>query len=248
MATVTIRLDDEMRDRISVAADDRGLSISNFIREALELQLRIEGSDGIDSKNDVSLSPYQRKVLQMLHRVTLAAQGDLHDSYYDADGEVKMIRMLEGGFEGEYNQEFADISEPMTRAECELVWDIFDMFRVIQGSVKELGANGWAQIGVKDAEAHGTFGGFDLNDPQESRLLIYARYLIKTDRWTEQSEAFNSENNRGNSYVPMLTSYRSMLLAYKPLWRAVIRGGKRHLTKLDIEKILLSAPGSESAA
>lgn len=248
MATVTIRLDDEMRDRVTVAAEDRGLSISNFIREALELQLRIEGSESLDTKNDVSLSSYQRKVLQLLHRVTLAARGDLDDSYYDAAGEVKMIRMLEGGFEGEYNHEFADISEPMTRAECELVWDILDMFRVIQGSVKELGENGWAQIGVKDAEANGNFVGFDLNDAQESRLLIYTRYLIKTDRWTEQTEIFSHENNRGNSYAPMLPTYRSMLLTYKPLWRKVIRGGKRHLTRQDIEMILLSAPGTEQLA
>lgn len=250
MATVTLRLNDETRDRIAEAAEARGVTVSNYIREALELHLTVESGDigapRPNSGDSVSLTQYERKVLQLLHRITLATQGDLNASYYDSEEEVQMIKVLERGFAGEYAREFADISEPMTRSECDLVMDIFDMFRVIQTSVRQLGEDGWNQLGVKNAEFHGTFSGFDLNDPEESRLLDYARYLIKTDRWTEQADAFSKANDYGNSHSTRLPTYRAMLRIFKPLWRKTIRGGlfRQYLTAEDLTQILLAAPGA----
>ncbi|MCG2623032.1 YfbU family protein [Arthrobacter sp. I2-34] len=251
MATVTIRLEDEARDRIAEAAEERGVTLSNYIREALELHLAVEQPDELGSSRPggeeaVSLTLFQRKVLQLLHRNLLATQGGLTESYYDHDQEVRSLKVLENGFAGEYAEEFADISEPMTRAECELVWDILDMFRIIQGSVYELGEGGWDHIGVENAERYGTFRGFDLNDSLESRLLAYAKYLIKTDRWTEQSSAFSRENKGGNSHTPRLPTYRAMLRVFKPLWRQAVRGGSRfHLSAEDLRQVLLAAPGAQ---
>ncbi|MGL3807909.1 YfbU family protein [Paeniglutamicibacter sp. R2-26] len=249
MATVTIRLKDETRDRIGEAADARGIPLSDYIREALDAYLTLEqsgdvGADRPDTTEEIALDPYQRKVLQLLHRNLLATQGGLGDSYYDEKQEVRSLQVLENGFSGEYPQEFADIDEPMTRSECELTWDIFDMFRVIQASVREFGKDGWKHVQVQDAELHGTFRGFDFNDLDESRLANYAKYLIKTDRWTEQKEAFSPENGGGNSHSQMLPTYRAMLGVFKPLWRKTIRGGfGRHLfSATDLERILLAAP------
>jgi len=253
MATLTIRLKDDLRDRIAEAAEAQGLPISDYIRGALEVHLSLDragdvGADRPEPTEEVTLAPFERKVLQLLHRNLLAAKGDLSDSYYDDEQEVRSIKVLENGFMGEYAQEFADIQEPISRSECELVWDIFDMFRVIQSSVRELGKDGWNQINVEDAEFHGSFQGFDFNDADESRLGNYARYLIKTDRWAEQEDAFSRENDSGNSHTQMLPTYRAMLRVFKPLWRNAVRGGftRRYFSANDLEQVLLAAPGARS--
>lgn len=245
MATVTIRLDDDTRDRLAAAAEARGLTLSTYIRDALEVHLELEPSEDLEERpggGGVVLTTYERKVLQMLHRITLATHGDLDRSYYDAEGEVRMIKVLEGGFASEYDQEFADIDESMPRAECELVWDILDMFRVIKASVDALGEDGWTMLGMEGAESKGTFRGFDLNDSQESRLLAYARYLIASDRWAEQAEVFSRENDGGNSHRRMLPTYRAMLRVFKPLWREAVRGARWHLSPEDLKRVLLARP------
>ncbi|MFE4080430.1 YfbU family protein [Paenarthrobacter sp. YIM B13468] len=253
MATVTLRLNDETKKRIEKASEARAIAVSDYIREALEMHLRLEqaGDVGVDRPEDVedmSLTPYQRKVLQLLHRNLLATKGGLDDSYYDHDAEVRALKTLEYGFAGEYPHEFADISAPMSRAECELVWDILDMFRVIKASVRKLGKDGWQQLDVADAEYHGTFQGFDYNDADEVRLANYAKFLIKTDRWTEQTNAFAPENGGGNSHTPMLPTYRAMLRVFKPTWRQAIRGGRNrgYFSANDVQQVLLAAPGAVS--
>ncbi len=254
MATVTVRLTDETRNRIAEAAEARGVPLSDYIREALELHLTLEkegeiGADRPRDEEEVSLTRYQRKVLQLLHRNLLASQGELEEAYYDDEQEVRSLQVLENGFAGEYAQEFADIGTPMTRTECELVWDIFDMFRVIQTSVRELGEDGWNQIRVKDAESRGTFRGFDFNDSGEIRLANYAKHLVKTDRWTEQEGAFSRENDRGNSHTRMLPAYRAMLRVFKPLWHQRTRGSipQYSLSAKDLEQVLLATPGAQLA-
>ncbi len=255
MATVTIRLKDEVRDQIAEAAEAQGVPVSDYIRGALEMHLALEqsgdiGADRTAGGEEVSLTVYQRKVLQLLHRNLLASQGGIDKSYFDRDEEVRALKVLESGFAGEYSQEFADIGKPMTQAECELVWDIFDMFRVIENSVRELGEGGWDQIKVGDAEHYGKFRGFDFNDSDEIRLANYAKYLIKNDRWTEQKEAFSRENGGGNSHTQMLPTYRAMLQVFKPTWRKALRGGfsRGYFSAEDVEQVLLAAPGAQPVA
>lgn len=253
MATITIRLKDETKARIDEAAEARGIQVSDFVREALEMYLRLEASGEIgidrpDETEEVSLTPYQRKVLQLLHRNLLAAQGGLDDSYYDHEHEVQALKVLENGYVGEYPVEFGDISEPTSRAECELVWDILDMFRVIQFSVKKLGQDGWGKVKVKDAEHYGTFRGFDFNELDEIRLANYAEFLVKSGRWTEQKDAFSRENDMGNSHSQMLPRYRAMLRVFKPMWRQRIRGGGNRglFSAQDVQKVLLAVPGAQA--
>ncbi|WP_454812862.1 YfbU family protein [Paenarthrobacter nitroguajacolicus] len=252
MATVTLRLSDETKKRIEKASEARSIPVSDYIREALEMHLRLEqsgdiGADRPGDVEDVSLTPYQRKVLQLLHRNLLATKGGLGDSYYDHDEEVRALKTLENGFAGEYPNEFADISAPMSRAECELVWDILDMFRVIQASVRRLGKDGWNQLNVDDAEYHGTFRGFDFNDADEVRMANYAEFLVKTDRWTEQRDVFEPQHGGGNSHTQMLPTYRAMLRVFKPTWRQAIRGGRNrgYFSADEVRQVLLAAPGAE---
>jgi uncharacterized protein YfbU (UPF0304 family) len=253
MATLTVRLTDEAKNGIEEAAEARGLQVSDYVREALEMYQRLERSDEVgadrpDESDDVALTPYQRKVLQLLHRNLLATRGDLNDSYYDREQEVQALKVLESGFVGEYPAEFGDISEQTSRTECELVWDILDMFRVIQFSVKKFGKQGWAKTKVEDAEYYGTFKGFDFNDSVEGRLAHYAEFLINSGRWTEQKEAFGPENDMGNSHSQMLPRYRAMLRTFKPLWRQTIRRGvgSGYFSAEEVRKVLLAAPGARA--
>ncbi|MGP4965869.1 YfbU family protein [Glutamicibacter ardleyensis] len=252
MATITIRLKDETRDRIAEAAESQGVLLSDYIRGALETHLALEpsgdiGTDRSEIGEEISLEPFQRKVLQLLHRNLLATMGGLEDSYYDHAEEVRALKVLENGFAGEYSKEFVDINDPMTRAECELVWDIFDMFRVIQASVSQLGKDGWNEVKVGNARRYGSFGGFDFNDSDEARLANYAEFLVKNDRWTEQIEAFSRTNGGGNSHSRMLPTYLAMLRVFKPIWRQNIRGGLSVglLSVEDVERILLASPGAK---
>lgn len=244
VTTVTIRLDEELRDRIAEAARLHDVTLSRYIRDQLAENMQFEvreGADGDGSDLDVDnpdLSPFERRMLVQAHRLILAAKGDLGEAYYNKDDEVQAIQILESGFVGDYSAEFAGIVTPMSQAECELVWDIFDMFRVIGASARALDG-GWQHIGVD--ERYGTFRGFDGNHPLESRMLGYARYLVKHDRWTEQADVVLEEG--GVSPTEMVPTYRSMLRAFKPLWSQVVRDGTRwHLSEEQIRQVLETVP------
>jgi uncharacterized protein YfbU (UPF0304 family) len=246
--TVTIRIEDELRDQIAKAAQLQNVTTSRYIRDALANHMQFEPSEGADSDrpdldaDSPDLSPFERRILVQLHRLVLAAKGDLGNSYYDKDDEVQGIQILESGFVGDYSVEFAGIVPPMSQAECELVWDIFDMFRIIGASVRALDG-GWKRIGVD--EFYGTFRGFDGNHPLESRLLIYARHLVKHDRWTEQAEFVLKEG--GNSHREMVPTYRAMLRVFKPLWSEAVRSGTRwHLSEKQVRQVLEIVPGVQA--
>lgn len=73
IATVTITLKDEFGDQVAAAAEDQGIAVSDYIRSALEMHMSMgqAGDIGADRNADsegVALTPYQRKVLQLLHR------------------------------------------------------------------------------------------------------------------------------------------------------------------------------------
>lgn len=251
MATVTIRLDENLRDRISEEADKKGLTVSTYIRGALENHLMFAQTEEIESPrppdaDDIDLSPFQRRVLVQLHRAVMAAQGDLSDEYYDSEDEGRQIQILEHGFEGDYSNEFAGINPPMSRAQCELVWDILDMFRVLNASVDALGGgeegDGWRKLGVH--RRYGSFRGFDANHAVEHRLLSYTRFLVKNGRWEEQAD-FLKGRERGNSHRQMIPTYRSMLSVFKPIWSQTVKSGTRwHLTEKDLRTVFNEVPGA----
>ncbi|GHD13178.1 YfbU family protein [Zhihengliuella salsuginis] len=255
MATITIRVPDETRNRLEAAAESQGVSFSDYIRGALDTHLSLERSEEIgtgrrEGDEEINLSHFERKVLQLLHRNLLASQGLLNDQYFDEGSEVRALKVLENGFAGEYSEEFTDINAPMTKAECTLVWDVLDMFRVIENSVRQLGEDGWGQVQVVEAERYGTFKGFDFNDSLESRLANYVEFLVKAGRWEEQKEALSRENDFGNSHRRMLPTYRAMLRVFKPTWQQALRGGATSgcLSREQVTEILAAAPGAEKRA
>jgi uncharacterized protein len=134
-----------------------------------------------------------------------------------------MAEVLREGYAGEYDRVFGAMQSEMSRSECKLVWDILDMFRILSASIDRLSADDRAALG-DDNERRLRFGGFDLNDSRESRLLGYVRHLIDTDRWTEIKPRLAEIGDNGNSHSSYLPTYERILAAYMPIHEDSARG------------------------
>lgn len=244
MQTITLRVPDDLRILIAEAAEANGQSQSDYMRQAIEIHVkRVDPDlDRQPTEKNITLTPYERASLILQHQTLLAAQGQLSEKFYESEWHERTIQVLERGYEGEYPQLFPSHGEALNAYDCELVWDILDMFRVIHFSVEALGENGWDAIGVENAEWFGKFEGFDYQRERESQMAGYTEYLVKSGRWTEQEELVEKGTN---SHRQMLPTYQSMLGAFKPIWREAVRGGGRsRLSTQDLQKVLLAAPGA----
>lgn len=245
MQTITLRVPDDLRTLIAEAAEANGQSQSDYMRQAIEVHVkRVDPKhDRQPTEKNITLTSYERASLILQHQTLLAAQGHLPKESYDSKWHERAIEVLERGYEGEYPQLFPSHAEALNAYDCELVWDILDMFRVIHFSVEALGENGWDAIGVEHAEWFGKFKGFDYQNEREIQMAGYTEYLVKSGRWTEQEELVKEGTN---SHRQMLPTYQSMLGAFKPVWREAVRGGGcSHLRTQDLRKILLAAPGAQ---
>lgn len=245
MKTITLRVPDDLRTLIAEAAEANGQSQSDYMRQAIEIHVkRVDPKrDRQPAEKNTTLTSYERASLILQHQAVLAAQGHLPEESYDTKWHERAIEVLERGYEGEYPQLFPGHTETLTAYDCELVWDILDMFRVIHFSVEALGKNGRDAIGVENAEWFGTFKGFDYQRERENQMASYTEYLVRSGRWTEQEELVKKGMN---SHRQMLPTYQSMLGAFKPLWREAARGGGRsYLGSQDLRKILLAVPGAQ---
>ena len=217
MATLTLRLDDAARDEIEAYAGAHDLSVSEVLRAAID---RFLGRDVEMDRTDVpaTINMTNRKVLALLHELLARVPSDDDD----ADHHRKMVEALDNGYAGEYSNVFAAVQPELSRTECELVWDILDMFRIVQASVAKLSKAERASLG-EHGDLALEFAGFDLNDSLEGRMLYYVRYLISAERWEEFAPYFDAKHDRGNSHHPTLASYKRMVAAYKPIFSERVR-------------------------
>ena len=185
-----------------------------------------------------SLTAVDRKQLALLHRILARLVEDgTDDDRLDQDGDtgyqLDRAQALEEGWAREYDMEFYAMEAELSRRDCGLVMDIFDMFRVLKDSVEEAGD----QL-TDDEKRWLTFHGYDLNDHFEGRLLGYARWIVSDgERWQEQADVFSPKNDWGNSHAPMLPMYRRLLEVYEPVWRAAMRRRGRNRSLLTVEEL-----------
>jgi uncharacterized protein YfbU (UPF0304 family) len=212
MPTITLRVDDQTKDDLDALARSRGSTVTDLLRPLVDEAIgrATERPRGV---HPVHLSLVDRRVLSLLHEVLGRLDSDL-EQHHRLRAEV-----LDAGYAAEYGDEFVSVEPELTGRDCEFVWDVLDMFQILKASMDELGP---AAVTALDehAEAFLTFGGFDLNDPFESRLLGYARYLLATDRWTDMALYFDDKHERGNSHMRTVPIYRRMLEVYTPLVKA----------------------------
>lgn len=237
MSTISVRVEDDLKERAEEAAAGEGMSVSEWTRQLMSAEL---GLDLPKRSAPASLPKGNRLQLSLLHRVLQLTSDD--------DDEIKhhtrMIEVLERGFTGEYDDEFVSIDEELPLDECKLVWDILDMFRVIGGSVQRVGIDALVAVD-ENAKSALSFRGFDFNDRREGRLAGYAAHVIRNGRWTELAVHFDDQHERGNSHSPVLGSYLRMLAVFRPLWEDMVHGvnrGRYHLTEAELLSIVKAWP------
>ncbi|WPF65835.1 MULTISPECIES: YfbU family protein [unclassified Corynebacterium] len=239
MNPITIRLNKELKDLIAQQAQLAGTTQSDYIRQILEAHVdQTHANQASPAPSpDKTLTLTERTYLALGHQALLAAQGDLPKEKYNAEKVLLHLEALEHGYAGEYGNILAPTEFGLSISECNFVKDILDMFRVIKYSVGNLGNEGWKKINITNAEHYGSFQGFDHQIDLESRMSSYVDFLNKDHRWEEQKIVM--EKNHGNSYREMIPTYRSMLAAFKPIWRKLSSQGKRlHLTAEEIQSII----------
>jgi uncharacterized protein YfbU (UPF0304 family) len=237
MATITLRVDDPVRDQLQAMAESRGVSVSDLVRSLI---------DGLFDRDDrdeprrhvvpESMTAVDRKQLALLHKILARLVEDKTDDGRlgeDGDTSYQLDRaeVLEEGWTKEYDLEFYVMQPELSRRDCGLVMDLLDMFRILKFSAEKVAG----ELSADDLRML-EFRGFDVNDAVERRLRAYARWLVSDgERWQEQAEVFSQDNDRGNSGSPRLGSYRRMLEAYEPIWNGIVhrRGRTDHLLTAD---------------
>ncbi|MFC5008730.1 YfbU family protein [Dactylosporangium cerinum] len=214
MATITLRLDDAIKEELEVLARGRGQSLSDLIRWALdELLLRNGQATHPDMRPEISplsLTVVERQQLALLHRILARVVGEDNDVDGDKDYQLDRAKVIEEGFVGEYYKEFIGILPELGPRDSGFVLDVLDLFRIVTHSLNKLTAD---KIEV-DADLRRAlrFDGFDENDPIEGHMLAYARYLVLDQgRWTELQGTFSMSNDRGNSHSRRAAVYQRML-------------------------------------
>lgn len=238
MAVLNIRVDDRVRDQLKEMADDKGVNLSEFVRdllmEAVVPVYEREVKHG-DEPPQESMRITDRQVLSLLHRILARV---LPEDANDADGDLEYQLMrasiLEAGFTGEYWYEVAGFNTELSKRDCGRVSDILQMFRVITFSIDQLSKDG---MPVDEELAYELeFHGFDHNDALEGHMASYVDFLMRDDRWTELKPQLE-RNDNGNSHARVLDTYLRMLAEYRRIMDSRDRGHGHHAYLLAQEEL-----------
>jgi len=220
MATLNLRVDDDIRVALETRARERSQSLSEYIRDLLReavVDVRDDTATGKsgDEPAPTRLTFLERKTLSMLHRILarLIEEDDSGGPEGGADDQRQLAEVLEQGFTGEYWLEAAGFSTELTLRDCRRVNDFLEMFRICQYSIRRLGETG---VTVPTELSRSlTFRGFDHNRPLEHHMSMYVKHLVEDERWSEIAPLL--EKTGGNSHIPMLETYDRMLAEYRRL-------------------------------
>lgn len=211
---MTIRLDDDIRDALTLRAEEGGMTMSDFVRELIRaavVPVRVEDGAREGFAPD-TLSPSERHTLSLLHRILARV---LPEDANGADGDpayqLQRATVLEKGFTQEYWTEYAGINSELKKRDAKFCMDVLDMFRMIDFSITEHAKN----EPISEELAHSLrYRGFDHNDALEQKMASYVEFLISDGRWVERAD-FVEGPERGNSHHPTLETYSRMLAEYR---------------------------------
>lgn len=228
MAVLNIRVDDRVRDQLKELADDKGVNLSEFVRdllmEAVVPVYEREVKHG-DEPPQESMRIIDRQILSMLHRILgRVLPEDANDVDGDKEYQLMRAQILEAGYTGEYWYETAGFQTELSKRDCGRVADILDMFRIITYSIDHLAEEG-SPVDEKLAFQL-EFQGFDHNDSLEGHMASYVEFLMRDDRWTELKPQLK-RNDNGNSHARVLDRYMRMLSEYRRIMDSRGRGFSR---------------------
>lgn len=241
MAVLNVRVDDHVRDQLKEAADEEGVTLSEYVRDlmlAAVVPVREENVRHGDEPAPDSMRTVDRQVLSLLHRILgRVLPEDANDVDGDLEYQLMRAKILEEGYAGEYWLEVAGFRTELSKRDCERVSDILQMFRILTFSIAHLAEAGET---VDDKLARRLeFEGFDHNDPLEGHMASYVEHLMTDDRWSELKPQVEANDN-GNSHARMLDTYSRMLAEYRRIMDSRERGLNRFdylLSREDLEKI-----------
>lgn len=228
MAVLNVRVEDRVRDQLQELADQSDLTLSELVRrmllDAVAPPNEREPKPGEQPAQE-SMSIVDRQVLSLLHRILgRVLPEDANDVDGDHDYQLMRATILERGFTGEYGYETAGFMAELSKRDCDRVYDILDMFRVLTFSIEHLAEQG-RDVGDElqyDLEFHG----FDHNDALEGHMASYVDFLMGDGRWAELKPQVE-RNDNGNSHVLMLDKYLRMLTEYRRIMADRERGQGR---------------------
>ncbi len=124
MATVSFRIEDELKERLDRLADDRGLNVSHFFRQALVEKLATIEPHG-DGETQLPLTIKERLFLVLQLNTLVAVESDEHARKH----LNTQIEALTSGYECHYSGLLINHFENgLSRRACLEVQQILDMY------------------------------------------------------------------------------------------------------------------------
>ena len=199
MATVSFRVNDELKRELDELSAEKGINLSKVFRQALA-----------KIKDELLYGSYERAGLQLSLKERLILYRALELLDPDALERHRRHRdIVENGYEIHYLSLADDFSGSMNVDLCREVLDVLDMFGIARLSFNALeDPSGLDEDGLR-------FDGFSSDFEEE--MLAYARYFIlKLGRYpslrTDESTNFSSD-------APMIDIYRQMISVWNGLGR-----------------------------
>jgi uncharacterized protein len=201
MATVSFRIEDELKNRLERLAEREGLNVSHLFRQVLAEKVD-ELECGGNERASLPLSIKERLMLANQYRVLAVVTEDKET----ADSYRRHGEALESGYELHYRDLVQNFADGMSQDLSIEVLDILAMYDDLAYSFKQLKSN----EGIKENDVR--FFGFDEN--YESDQFRYAHYVLDEHERFVNLQA-NNKRYGVNSHAPMLARYRRMLSVWR---------------------------------
>ena len=212
MPTISLRISEKAKAKISSLAQETGGTISGVVLDAVNSAIGGGRENFPEDMAPSSLSSANRLILRN-QELLLSMCPDLDE--YERHDHDHNARILENGYTSEYSHVFTCLSPEVPYSLSEELFGILDMFRVLRASYESLSEEEKGEV----EERYISLRGFDLSDSIESPLVGYVKYLFEDERYTELMEPLGRFSDGGNSHHPNLGMYRRMRRCFEPIWR-----------------------------
>ena len=226
MPTISLRINDETKAKISELAQETGRTISGVILDAVNAAIGGVRQNFPEEMAPSSIGAVNRLILRNQELILSNCSG-LDDQ--ERAMHAKNAKVLGGGYSYDYSSVFACLCPEIPYRLSEELFDILDMFRVLRVSYERLIDEEKGELDERDI----SFRGFDLRDKVESPLVDYVEYLFSDNRYTELRDPLRRYSDEGNSHCRNLDMYRRMRRCFEQIWRGhLLEGGVLSLEEI----------------
>ncbi len=211
MPTISIRVPDELRERLENMARDSNSSMSAAITEVLRSATGMGREDYPEDMSPVTLSSANRMILLNQERLLASVDGIDDD---ERERHLRNAEILSDGYTGLYSEVFVELRPEVSSRLCDEVYDILDMFRVLRFSYEALSSEEKSQIDEHEI----SYQGFDFQR-DEGRLAELVNFIVDKETYSELLPEIEKYTDDGNSHGPRQEVYERMLRCFKQVYR-----------------------------